>query len=233
MTYDNDKKKNRYLNERLMERIFNFPRLYRLKIWMVSNTFQLIKPLIAKNYFTFNEILFNILPEGSNVFEIGCGNGKLYQELRLNCNNIKYTGIDINKSMIEYCSAQFPDAAWECYNSLPYPYPDDYFEFCIIEHVLHHLNSYAEICSLLTESLRIARKVIICEPLQSDNRFLYFMNSFYWRITDGGKVYLTYAEFHSLFNSIEAKLKWEKVTEPLHQIYCCELSRAPVNRNLL
>lgn len=225
MPLSNNKNDSSRLSDGFMEKIFNFPRLYRLKLWIVNRTFQLIQPVIVNNYFTFNEVLHNILPERSSVFEIGCGDGNLYQGLISGCNNLKYIGSDINKSMVDHCKTQYPNANWLSHNSLPYPYPDDYFDFCIIENVLHHLNSFEEVCNMLIETLRIGKRVVFYEPIQSDNRFLYLIKSLYWRITDGGKFYFTYSEFQDLFKTVGAILKWEKVTKPLHQIYCCEISR--------
>jgi ubiquinone/menaquinone biosynthesis C-methylase UbiE len=178
-----------------------------------------------KNHFTFDEIIVEILSEEKSVFEIGCGDGKLYQRLKGYHNNLKYTGTDISKNMIEYCRNKFPDATWQHYDLLPYPYPDKCFDFCIIENILHHLNDYEAICSLIKEALRIANRVVFFEPLQSDSKFLQFWKSIYWRITDGGKFYFTYSEFHDLFKNTGAKLHWEKLTEPLHQLYSCEISR--------
>lgn len=214
------------LNDRFMEKIFSFPRLYRLKMWTVKNAFKLIEPVIMKNYFTFEEVLADIITDGTKVFEIGCGDGTLYQRLEASDKNLEYTGTDINKEMVEFCRTKFPMATWQHYDSLPYPYADEYFDFCIIENVLHHLNDYDSICRLIKEAMRIAKRVVFLETLQSDNKFLQFWKSIYWRITDGGKFYFTCDEFHSLFKDTGAELKWEKSTEPLHQIYSCEISRS-------
>jgi len=208
-----------------MEGLFNFPRLYRLKMWIVNNVFKFIEPHVMKNQFRFEDVLQKIIPQNSSVFEIGCGDGILYQKLVSLNKNITYIGSDINDSMIKFCKSKFPEADWYTFDSLPYPFPDNYFDFCIIENVLHHLNSYETICGLLKEAMRIGRRVVFFEPLQSDNILLRALKSLYWSITDGGKFYFTHSEFHTLFKDTGARLKWEKTTEPLHQIYSCEVIR--------
>ena len=87
--------------------------------------------------------------------------------------------------MIEYCSANYPQQRWLVSN-IPYEFVDDSFDYCVIVNVLHHLNSRADVASMLREAKRLAKNVVLFEPLQSETPILYLAKRLYWAITDGG-----------------------------------------------
>ncbi|MBI5204494.1 MAG: class I SAM-dependent methyltransferase [Nitrospirae bacterium] len=56
------------------------------------------------------ECILKLLPlEGHSILDFGCGKGDLYGFLKEKGINAEYTGIDINQTLIEMASRNFPD----------------------------------------------------------------------------------------------------------------------------
>lgn len=66
----------------------------------------------------------NISLEGKTLLDVGCGLGNLFQFIHSKNINVKYTGIDILKEMIDRASANNPDGTFmflDIFNDNPFP----------------------------------------------------------------------------------------------------------------
>ena len=167
----------------------------------------------------------NIQP-GATICEIGCGDGENYRVVTALAGRVEYTGIDISEAMVAHCRETHPDQRW-LLASPPYALEDARFDVCLVVNVLHHLNSRTEVVRMLSEAGRIARKVVLFEPLQSDARALAATKSLYWALTDGGSRYLRLAEFRALFAEAGLALSWERYSAPLRHFYAAHLAARP------
>ena len=76
----------------------------------IKNFFDLISDkrdrwVKKSKYFHFEDLLMlkEIIPENSNVLEVGCGNGQLIGRL-----NVKGVGIDLSEKLIKKAKDSFP-----------------------------------------------------------------------------------------------------------------------------
>ena len=209
---------------RTAEALFNFPRLYRLKFAVTGAVVAITKPLLFRNHITFREILAKRIAPGERVCEVGCGDGENYCYLLSDVGRIDFTGADLNPNMIAHCRERYPEAQWICSN-LAEIMAAQSFHTCIISNVLHHLNARRDITTLLQTASRLARRILLFEPLQSDSPLVYALKRLYFAATDGGNIYLRLEEFHQLFDEVGVHVDWEWASEPFHHFYSCQISR--------
>jgi SAM-dependent methyltransferase len=222
---DSQKNPARAPLSRAAEALFNFPRLYRAKFALTGAVLNVVRPYLFKTMVREEDLICAAaIPAGASVCEIGCGDGENYKKIARIVGNVRYTGIDINPAMIKQCKETFSEHQW-LVAGLPYPFSDDSFDYCIIVNVLHHLNSEAEVASMLLEAKRISRNILLFEPLQSENFALYRIKRIYWALTDGGLRFLRLHEFRTLFESVGLKPRWERFTSPLRHFYGVHLIR--------
>ena len=100
------------------------------------------------------EPLLDYTASGDNVLDVGCGNGRFYDVLKLK--NIKYAGIDNSEELIKIAKTKFPDANFSVADILKIPFSDNYFDkvYCIA--VLHHIPSD----QLRIEALKELRRIL-------------------------------------------------------------------------
>jgi len=211
----------------VMDRIFDYPPIYRLKISLVKAVVKPVSALLIRNKFSEEDVILNNVPKGSRVFEIGCGDGNGLRLFVGADHPVAYTGSDYNVHMVDYCRKQYPEARWEEYRGGPYAHATREFDRCVIRHVLHHIPKRADIVLTVREALRISERVVLIEPLQSENAALRMIKSAYWSVTDGGVNYLTLDELHEVLREAGARIEWEIATEPLRQGYACVMSAQP------
>jgi SAM-dependent methyltransferase len=209
----------------LLDRVFDFPLIYRAKVSLVKILVRPVSRLLIRNRFSEEEVILSNVPYHAKVFEMGCGDGNGFTLLADAGLNISYTGSDYNSRMVEHCRRQYPQATWEDYNGGSYPHLADAFDVCLVRHVLHHIAERKNIVFTIREALRIAGQVVLIEPLQSETSILRAVKSAYWRLTDGGVNYMRLDEIHGVLHEAGANITWEVVTEPLRQAYACTLQR--------
>lgn len=210
--------------KRIAETLFNYPKLYRAKFMITGILVKLLKPIAFQIYFTQQEILLsNIKPELS-ILELGCGDGDNFLALSESVEIKQFTGIDNNSEMIAFCQKRYPDQAWICMNSPPYPFPDKHFDSVIICNLLHHLDTIEVIDAVLKEALRLSKRVIIFEPLQSKNFLLRWAKKIYWLLSDGGNIYMNTDEFQATFSRVRANTVWVRESAPLNHFFACEIT---------
>lgn len=207
---DNQRPKSRPF----MDRIFDFPLAYRLKISLIKLFVRPVSAMLIRNKFSEEDVILEAVADGSTVYEVGCGDGNGFRLFGAAGRNVRYTASDYNDHMVDYCRKRHPDATWEHYSGGPYPHPDASFDYCIIRHVLHHIPDHDDIRLTVREALRIATTVILIEPLQSDGALLSGIKSIYWRFTDGGVNYMTLTELHGVLEEAGARITWEVAQSP-------------------
>lgn len=227
MKFSNTKGKS----DNLLEKVFNLPRLYQATQMSKKAIFMFIRNLWWKNYQDPINIFVNLDffkgQEKLSIFEIGSGSGIFLDALNKNkqIKPFSFTGSDININMVNFCRLKFPESQWEILDTIPYNFKDKSFDAVVIWNVLHHLNSYKDIEEVLNEALRIGRRVIIFEPLQSKNKALKNLKLFYWKVTDGGKYYFMIEDFHKLYKKHNITPVIEHASEPLNQVYYAVLKK--------
>ena len=106
-----------------------------------------------------------VADSGANkVLEVGCGNGRLYRQIREYGYAGKYTGIEVADYIIHGNQKRHPEAVWQGALAYDIPFPDASFDLCFSLYVLEHF-VYPE--RALTEMLRILRpggKLVLVFP---------------------------------------------------------------------
>lgn len=90
----------------------------------------------------------------ATCLEIGCGNGRVYRQLREYGFAGKYTGIELSVAAIAANRAANPEATWEVAGAYDIPGPDGQFDCAFSVYVLEHL-VYPE--RALREMMRVVR----------------------------------------------------------------------------
>ena len=81
-------------------------------------------------------LLYNWLPEGGPVLDVGCGNGIYTQWLHKKC--APAFGIDHNLKNLAWAKTEFPESHFLMANGETLPFPDEYFNAVMITEVLEH-----------------------------------------------------------------------------------------------
>ena len=103
--------------------------------------------------------IVSMIPHGSRVIDLGCGNGALLQRLEKE-RSVTGTGVEISESGVQICRSKGL-TVYQARIDEPLPYGDDVFEYAIC-HVTIQMVMYPEI--LVQEMRRIARFQIISFP---------------------------------------------------------------------
>jgi SAM-dependent methyltransferase len=92
-----------------------------------------------------------LLPPGSRVIDIGCGDGSLGRLVAQNVPRVSITGIDVLVRPACHIPVQ-------PFDGLSIPYPDDSFDVAMLVDVLHHAR---EARTLLQQAARVAPIILI------------------------------------------------------------------------
>jgi SAM-dependent methyltransferase len=104
-------------------------------------------------------------PPVGSVVDVGCGEGSLFAALDGSLPASSYVGYDVSPAAIETARArehQTP-VTFEVFAGERIPREDGAFDLAILSHVLEHV---AEPRMLLTETARVARRVVLEVPLE-------------------------------------------------------------------
>lgn len=88
------------------------------------------------------------------ILEVGCGDGRLYRQLRSYGYARQYVGIDVADYLIRDNEGRHPEAEWKSAEAYDIPFEDGAFDVCFSLYVLEHL-VYPEFA--LREMARILR----------------------------------------------------------------------------
>lgn len=107
-----------------------------------------------------HRIIASIIPRGSRVLDLGCGEGTLLHYL-VKERNIEGQGIEINESAIYACVEKGLSVSHEDIDSGLKHYPDRFFDFVIFNQTMQqvHHPKFA-----IHSALRIGKKVIVGFP---------------------------------------------------------------------
>lgn len=130
-----------------------------LEDWAYSNAFvrSWIKKSIPGRVAIKLDPIHRLIPEGSSVLDIGCGNGGL-------SNALMRKGIDITSVDVKDISF-FDDVKPVIYDGQKLPYQDNSFDVALIITVLHHT---PDPVIILKEAKRVAKRVIVMEDIYSN-----------------------------------------------------------------
>ena len=96
------------------------------------------------------------LKEGASVLDIGCGNGRLYTELKTK--DITYTGLDLSSAMLEEGKKKFPHLTFVEGNMTHLHFEKESFDAVFMIASLQHLPTHLERCAALKEAKRVLKK---------------------------------------------------------------------------
>lgn len=214
------------MEERFAERIFDKPILYRVKVNTVRWCTLLVRKVFCRHKSEPLDLFYRNIKDGDKVLDIGCGDGYVYNYLWNRGRKMEFLGLDINERMIGHCRRKFPDQVWLCASTINLSRLKKKPDAITYFGVLHHMKSISDMRKSLKCSLENSNVVMLYEPLQSNNLMLKWLKSLYWRITDGGKFYLTLNGYHDLFKRCGARVLYEDHSRPLKQTYVAVLERS-------
>ncbi len=103
----------------------------------------------------FNTVC-DILPKNSDILDIGCLNGNLYNFLKNKNISIKsFTGIDLSEKLINLAKVRFPEQSWVSADAHKLPFEDKKFDVVCILETLEHINKPID---LVKEAVRVIKK---------------------------------------------------------------------------
>jgi len=107
-----------------------------------------------------HRVITEIVPTGSKVLDLGCGDGELMDLLRRR-KGAKVQGVELNEQFIYQCVAKGLSVVHSDLDSGLNGYPDDSFDFVILNQSLQQVRN---IDLVLRESLRVSSRAIIGFP---------------------------------------------------------------------
>jgi SAM-dependent methyltransferase len=112
---------------------------------------------------TLTSHLAKVVPPGSRVLDVGCGDGLLALQLQEKRSDIELKGIEV---LIRSCT----HIPVEPFDGRVIPYADASFDIVMFVDVLHHAE---DPMALLREAVRVARKAIVIKDHTADGFFAF------------------------------------------------------------
>ena len=112
------------------------------------------------------QTIVDLIPERASVLDIGCGTGGLCFELCRH-KHCKVVGLDLSLKMIRFAEEQqaLPDMTFVHGDATDLSiYPDHAFDFAVMLVFIHELDATQQ-KQALSEALRVANKLIICDSV--------------------------------------------------------------------
>jgi methionine biosynthesis protein MetW len=104
--------------------------------------------------------ILDLIPAGSSVLDLGCGDGTLLH-LLANLKNVKGSGIEIDEMAVRKCAALGISVSQQDIESGLSDYGDKSFDFVILNQSLQQVVKLEQV---LKETMRVGREVIIGFP---------------------------------------------------------------------
>jgi methionine biosynthesis protein MetW len=105
-------------------------------------------------------VIMDLIPEGSSVLDLGCGDGDLLHLLAAN-KKVRGSGIEIDEQAVRKCAAQGISVSQQDIESGLSDYGDKSFDFVVLNQSLQQV---VKIEQVIKETFRVGRKVIIGFP---------------------------------------------------------------------
>jgi len=109
--------------------------------------------------------VLDLIPDNSNILDIGCLNGNFYNFIQENSFQINsFTGIDFCEKLIEMAKNRFPEQYWLTSTCYQLPFEDNSFEVVTAMEILEHVEDPEK---LLMEAKRVCKPkgtIIVTSP---------------------------------------------------------------------
>lgn len=134
----------------------------------IANSWEEKSKYISKVIGEDNKIIFFIkkyIKPNMDILEIGCGTGKLLQQIDNLSTNLNLTGIELSNDMLNNAKKKIFNNNISFINSAIEDFlPNKQYDLIIMKQVLHHLSSKEKIFKKLSEFLKTNGKLIIMTP---------------------------------------------------------------------
>jgi len=107
------------------------------------------------NWQEISDIIVNYVSKDSNILDIGCGNGRLVQNIP---SESKYTGLDISPKLISKAKAKHPTHNFVTGDILALPFQDNSFDIVFAIASFHHIPSVEFRIKTINEITRVLNK---------------------------------------------------------------------------
>ena len=95
-----------------------------------------------------------LLKPGMQLLDVGCGNGRLANELT---NDIRYTGLDVSEQLLTIAKTRFPQHKFVTGSMLELPFKDDQFDITAAIASLQHIPSSAYRLQAMQQLARVTK----------------------------------------------------------------------------
>jgi SAM-dependent methyltransferase len=188
------------------ESTFTTPSAYRLVVTMKR--------------FAFKDAALDISAyiQGRCVLDVGCGPSLNLPHME-NCHTeaIAYVGIDTSLAFVLHAQRENPSDRYRFAQAsiTDLPFPDKSFDTAVVSFTIHHVHDPER--TAMPELIRVTRNtIIIYDHLRSSNPVIGRLQSFYWRIFDGGCNYMRWNEWESYLGGTTLRRKLQ--TGPFGQV---------------
>jgi SAM-dependent methyltransferase len=102
------------------------------------------------------------IPTPATLLEVGCGGGYNSELIRSRFPEVRYSGVDISKSMVDIASAHYPDRSFTVGSAYELEFGDSSFDVVLDGVALLHMSEWR---TALAEYARVARGHVILHGL--------------------------------------------------------------------
>ncbi|MBU0458652.1 class I SAM-dependent methyltransferase [Patescibacteria group bacterium] len=102
------------------------------------------------------EFIKEKIEDGSNVLDLGCGNGRLFKYLK-GVTDVQYKGVDNSEKLIEIAKQNIPEGDFEVGDVLKLPFEDNSFDTVISIAVAHHITPRTNRVKFFDEISRVLK----------------------------------------------------------------------------
>jgi len=153
-----------------------------------------------------------VLPRGSEVLDVGCGNGFIAHHLSAMLGTA-VLGIDLEKTTeapIDYRK----------YDRVKFPTPDNSFDAVLLSYVLHHAQDVRVVLDEIKRVVRDGGFAIIYEDIPETwwDRFICSMHNLQWRNRTGPCTFRSESEWGALFASYGFEIVSERQLSRLRNL---------------
>ena len=100
-------------------------------------------------------MIHDLLPVNSDILDIGCLNGNLYNFLGAKLKIKSFTGVDLSNKLIELAKTRFPEQTWVQADRLSLPFEDKKFDVVTMLETLEHVDDPR---ATIKEAVRVIKK---------------------------------------------------------------------------